>query len=303
MDNKSILAIIARIKEFPPLPAVVTKLMQITANPGCTADDIMKVISMDPTLAATVLKLANSVFYGRIMAVSSLKEAIAVLGFTEIRNLVLSKAVFSSFKHLKKSDKYDIQQFWEHSFFCGLASKIIASDLKPEAKPESKPEVKIEKSDFFIAGLIHDIGKLICFMEMPQFFLKLIEVSEKHPYKVFLYEKKVLGITHNQIGMMLLKKWLFPENLLSAVGYHHNPAKAEDALIYPLVVNAADMVVYIAQNKKQDPDLMKASLNPELVNLLNLNKITWNPDTIEKYKETLDTQKQENADMLKMLLS
>lgn len=216
------------------------------------------------------------------------------MGFAEIRNLVLAKAVFGSFRQLKKNNDYDMRKFWEHSFLCGLAATIIAADQKQDA------------CDFFIAGLIHDIGKLVFFMELPEQFLKTVTATSHPPFMTFYKEKEILGISHDEAGRMLLNKWLFPENLISAVGFHHRPLDAKKAPVFPAVVNAADMLVHTmetAAGKNMDPSVLKLVFHPEIVTLLNLHKITWNTDTYEKHKEALNIQKQEKADMLSLLLS
>jgi len=145
----------SRIHSFPSLPAVVSKVLDVIASESSTMGDLTDVIKLDPPFSTDILRLANSAFFGRLMEVSTLKQAVSVLGFNEIRNLVLSKAVFNNFKNLTKNSQFDIRNFWEHSFLCGLAGKIIAADLHKDP------------NECFMAGLIHDIGKLIFYLELP----------------------------------------------------------------------------------------------------------------------------------------
>jgi len=152
----------SRIYSFPSLPAVVSKVLDVIASENSTMGDLTDVIKLDPPFSTDILRLANSAFFGRLMEVSTLKQAVSVLGFNEIRNLVLSKAVFNNFKNLTKSSQFDIRIFWQHSFLCGLAGKIIASDLHED------------RGECFMAGLIHDIGKLIIYLELPEEFLKIV---------------------------------------------------------------------------------------------------------------------------------
>ncbi len=287
-------ALTARIDTFPSLPAVVAKVLEVTAAEDSSMEDLMDVIQLDQSFSAEILKLANSPFYGRLMAVGSLKQAVSVLGFTEIRNLVLSKAVFNSFKNLKKGSQFDMKKFWEHSFLCGLAGKIIAADLKEDG------------NECFIAGLIHDIGKLIIYIEMPDEYSQIIEAAADQPFKSFKEEKKVLDVSHDQLGMVLLKKWMFPENLLSAVGFHHKPQKAEGQSIFSMIINAADLLsqpLKISDNEEVDMDFIKINISPETIKLFETHGITWDTATIIKYINELNIQKEIMADSLNLLLA
>ena len=140
-----------KIDSFPTLPTVVTRVMQVTADPKSSTKDLLAIISPDQSLTMSILKMANSAFFGLPREISSLQQALTILGFKEIQNLVLAKAVFNSFKNIQKNGPFNINKFWEHSFLCGLLSKIIANDIKKD------------NNEFFVAGLIHDIGKLIIF--------------------------------------------------------------------------------------------------------------------------------------------
>jgi len=146
MSSENIVALTACIQSFPTLPTVVNRVMEITANPESSTTELMDVIRPDISLTAVILKTANSAFFGLSRKVSTLDQAITILGFKEIRNVVIARAVFDSFKHLKKDKQFNINSFWEHSFVCGIVAKVIAQDMKYPA------------NEFFIAGLIHDIG-------------------------------------------------------------------------------------------------------------------------------------------------
>ena len=108
MDSDTISTLTARIDSFPTLPTVVAEVIEITANPESSARDLMRVIESDQSLTTAILKIANSAFFGLARGVSSLQQALTVLGFTEIRNVVLARAVFSSFKNLRKDHQFNI---------------------------------------------------------------------------------------------------------------------------------------------------------------------------------------------------
>ncbi len=292
MKNESITKIITGVKSLPTLPNVVTRLIKITSNPDSTMDDLIDTIQKDPSLSVEILKFANSAFFGRVMGVSSLREAASVLGFSEIRNIVLAKAVFSSFRQVENSEGFSIDGFWEHSFLCGIAAKITAENLRLNA------------SDFFMAGLIHDIGKLIFFLEIPGKLLEAIEAPAQMPFKMFENEKKYIGISHDKAGMLLLNKWLFPENLLSAVRYHHCPGKAKTLPAFPAIVHAADIMAHqleAGQDTDADMSPVKILTSQEMISLLDSCKIQWNQGIIQTVMEQFTTQKKESVNRLKEL--
>ena len=137
------------IDSFPVLPATVTRLVKVTSDPKSSAQDVVETILPDQCLCLTILKFANSVLFGRPQKVDSISMAVTILGFNEVQNIALAKAVIHSLSKVDEQRKPFIDKFWTHSFVCGMAARIIAEDL--QISPEAA----------FIGGLIHDIGKLI----------------------------------------------------------------------------------------------------------------------------------------------
>lgn len=292
MENTTISAITARINSFPTLPSVVTRVMEVTADPESSANDLMTIISQDQSLTITILKMANSAFFGMVKKVSSLQHAVSVLGFKAIRNVVLARSVFKSFKDIGSKNQFDIRAFWEHSFLCGLSAKIIAQEFKGD------------KNDFFVAGLIHDIGKLVIYMALPMKFSEIVNLSGSPRLRTFDAEKEVLGITHDDVGMDLLDKWLFPEELVASVGFHHQPHKANAQSQFALAVYAADLLAHISESQDDEEAItgMKDELfSPEIVSLFQSHKIEWNEADLEGFQNELRNIKEEEAGALSIL--
>lgn len=292
MNNASIL--IAGISNLPPLPAVASRLLAQTADSGVSIDKIIETIGMDPALSAAVLKLSNSAFYGRIMKVRSLKQAVQVLGFVAVRNLVLLITVFKSFKNLKKNDRLNLSEFWMHSFLCGLAAEILAKHMDEN------------RSDLFIMGLMHDIGKLLLYQEVHEDYLKVIEASGNSLYNTLKKEDEILGINHAVVGKMLFAKWMFPADLLCAAEFHHHPWKAPENKIFPMMINVADFLAHsleITADGDELTDPARALFYPEMVSLFASKGITWNPAALIEFKEQLDIQKTEKGDFFNLMFS
>jgi HD-like signal output (HDOD) protein len=293
--NPNITALLTeKIDSFPTLPTVVTRVMQVTADPKSSTKDLLAVISPDQSLTMSILKMANSAFFGLPREISSLQQALTILGFKEIQNLVLAKAVFNSFKNVQKNGPFDINKFWEHSFLCGLLSKIIANDIKKD------------NNEFFVAGLIHDIGKLIIFLAIPREFYRIIQTPTSVTFRMFQEEQHILGLTHGEIGMKLLKRWLFPETLITAVGFHHSPHEVENHTLFSLVVYLADLLTYL-ENSTDDNEnaiqLEESLFHPDTIRLLSSFGLEWNESALQRIQQELARCKEEEAGVLNMLLA
>lgn len=278
MSFDKISVLISKINSIPTLPTVACQVIEITADPNSSADDLAKVVTPDISLTTKLLKMANSPFFGAIRRVTSLQHAITVLGFKEVRNLIISAVIFESFMKAEKMGNYDIGKFWKHSFVCGLAAKVIAADLKKAS------------NEFFVAGLIHDIGKLVIYITSPHDFFKLVETAKhlKLKFKAFEAEKGIVGMTHDEVGMRLLKKWLFPESLLTAIGFHHRLQKTDRRSLLPVVVHIADIFAHLYEMQTAggvDDPVMTETLYPDIIKRAQLYGIVWDESDLSRLQQ------------------
>lgn len=278
MSFDKISVLISKINSIPTLPTIACRVMEITADPNSSANDLMKVIIPDISLSTKLLKMANSPFFGATRGVTSLQHAITVLGFKEVRNLIISAVIFESFMKAEKMGNYDIGKFWKHSFVCGLAAKVIAADLKKAS------------NEFFVAGLIHDIGKLVIYITSPHDFLKLVETAKhlKLKFKAFEAEKGIVGMTHDEVGMRLLKKWLFPESLLAAIGFHHRLQETDKRSLLPVVVHIADIFAHLYEMQTAggvDDPAMTETLYPDIIKRAQLYGIVWDESDLNRLQQ------------------
>lgn len=264
MTNENLEAIYRKIDAFPALPTVVSRVIEITGNQDSSANELMEAILPDQAMCATILKIANSAFFGLPREVATIEKAVMVLGYDEIRNIVLGKAVFNSFKQYNGKNSKSIKQFWAHSFSCGLAAKILAEriDLSP--------------SELFIAGLIHDIGKLAILITFPNIYSHLLNTNGDNPLSSCEKEKELFIICHDEVARKILKRWLFPVSLVQAVGYHHRPAKAPGHSLLCSTVQIADIMAHLTTfaNGMAEVDFKAIMLNlkPDLFDLwINLD--------------------------------
>ena len=292
--NSNAQFIINQIDSFPSLPSTVSRVMEITGDPESSAEDLMKVLLVDQSMCTTLLKIANSAFFGLPRQIDTIEKAVMVLGFDEIRNIVLGKAVFNSFNKIHKGNRERVEHFWYHTFICGLAGKIIAEDCRLSA------------SEFFIAGLIHDIGKLAMLMSLDGDYTQILEITGITQINSHLKEKELFSISHDEVGARLLNRWLFPETLLSTVRHHHLPKSAEKP--FPsLIIQIADILSHLHNSSEpstsQDDFATINNFIPEIGSLLNRNGLDWNIDLLVRWQEALKISSERDGAILTIITS
>ncbi len=281
------------IDSLPPLPLTVAKVIKVTTNPQSSADDLLKAVVSDQTMCAAILKIANSVLYGHPQKISSLRTAIVVLGMEEVQSIVLGKAAISTFRALFKENKEELSLFWEHSFVCGLAAKIIAESLG------------LVTGQFFMGGLLHDIGKLVMFLAMPEKYLPKDWMLAFTSTARLEEEKVKFSVSHDIVGARLLRKWLFPENLTLALEYHHQPQNAPTLHGYPLVVQLADTLSFLCCNEgfleEQRPITVVTHYLPEIQVLWESRNMQWDPVRIESWLAWLKIDREYGSSIINIL--
>jgi putative nucleotidyltransferase with HDIG domain len=215
------------------LPAVIDRISRLLENPRTSAEEIGRAITVDQSLASKVLKLVNSAFYGFPGRISTITHAIVILGFATVKNIVLTASIFDAFR--KKGAQhpgFNMEEFWFHSIACGAASQSIARHVGFE-----------EKEACFIAGLIHDIGKIIEARYLPKEFAEIVKTTQEKEILFYESEKQLFDVTHEEIGGILAERWNLPQNLRQAVVHHHAPVPNRDHYMVSAVVQCADVFV------------------------------------------------------------
>lgn len=216
-----------RITDLPTLPTVVYKIMDLINNPNSSIQDLAKVVGADQVIASKVIRLVNSPLYGIRHEITNLNQALSYLGFEKVKSLVLTCSLIA---HLpSKGVVFNMKTFWEHSFGCGIVSRIVATRIGYE-DPEGA----------YLAGLVHDLGEIVIFscfkMEFPEILRRVRDGSSFRDA-----ETEVLGYSHGEIGAWLGERWRFPAELQEVMKYHHTPGLARTAPITVAIVNIADL--------------------------------------------------------------
>jgi putative nucleotidyltransferase with HDIG domain len=215
-SNRMLDKIMATIGDLPATPAIIARLMNLTADINTDIEKITKAIMADQSLAAKVLKMSNSSFYGRAREVKTLKEAVMILGFMTLHSLVIATTTQTMYQ--KTVDGGTAGKLWEHGFASAIASRLIAQISGFHFIEEA-----------FVAGLLHDIGKLVLVQKIPTDFRQIVAEVEARQASFAVVEEAAFGFTHAQVGSLLLQKWSFPEELIAAVERHHLPTEAAEA--------------------------------------------------------------------------
>ncbi len=215
MDEKKAALVTRHIDRMPSLSPTVAKILQVANDPTSSANDLNKVIALDPVLAAKVLKVVNSAYFGFSDEVTSTVRAIVMLGLNTIKNLALSTAALETL-NVKTSGGFNMDDFWQHLLGTGVCAKLIAR------------KINIHKNlleDYFLGGLMHDIGKIVLNRINPAGFNKIIDAAQKSGKPLGLYESAVFGINHAEIGELLAEKWGLQLQLKDTMSLHHSPGK------------------------------------------------------------------------------
>lgn len=232
---KSMKEILDRIEELPTLPQVVTKIMQLVENPRTSAMEITKVISLDPALTVKILKLVNSAYYGFPKKIRTITHAIMILGFEDVKNIALSVSVFDIFKNPPENNpEFNRTAFWQHSIAVGVCAKLLARRVRFKNPEEA-----------FIAGLLHDIGKIVLDQFFHDHFAKVINSVETDNILFVNAERRFAEMDHAEIGKELGNRWQLPIPVLECIGYHHEPAGRGRHNLLVSLVHAADVFVRI----------------------------------------------------------
>lgn len=213
------------VKNLPTLPGIIAKLTKMAEDPDITTEQMGKVISKDHVLAAKLLKLVNSAFYGFPQKISSLNSALILLGFNVVKSLIISSSIF------ELMESQDIE-LWEHSLGCAVVCNVLAKRLDV-----SDPE------EISTAGLIHDIGKVAIKMELRKEFESIGEMVHDKQISRLLAEREMLGLDHAEVGGWLAKSWNLPPKLVEPIACHHNPQNAKDEKIATAIIHFSDILI------------------------------------------------------------
>jgi putative nucleotidyltransferase with HDIG domain len=236
MDPEKRLSLLkSHINRMTPLSPTVTKVITICNRPDTSPTDVSRIISVDPVLMGKVLRLINSAYYGLPQKVTSIVRAIIMLGINTVKNMLLSTAIMSTLGNRRNFTALEMVEFWKHSLAVGVTAKLIAKNhrLPPEVQEE-----------YFIGGLLHDIGKIPLNNRFSEDYHQALDLSEDTHQPLYLAENQMLGTNHAQVGKLIAENWNLGPEITDTICHHHSEASYDgDNRQLVFVVTLSDYLV------------------------------------------------------------
>ncbi len=220
MPNSKNEKLIVLVEKMPAFPKSVQQVVQLTSDINASAKDIVRVIECDPVMTVKILKSINSSFYGLPQKVTSVQRAVVHIGLNTIKNMALGVAAMGMLNANNKAN-FNTSEFLLHSLTTASISKMLAERIGLSSA---------ECSDCFVAGLLHDFGKVVFAEFMPNEFKLALEKSKEQQLPLHQTELEFIGLSHTQAGKMLAEKWALSETLIDAIAHHHDLDHSQNVL-------------------------------------------------------------------------
>lgn len=262
-------------KDLPTLPHILLKLLDTCASDDSTIKDIAQIINQDSALCIRVLRLVNSPYYRTSQKVADIEQALLTIGLASVKNIAITSSVYPAFNKMKPDATFNMKSYWWHA----LMNAILARSLAEKTSYHSPEEA-------FLAGLLHDIGRLVLWTNFPDEYSRMVQTTNGHPDLILAGEAE-LGASHSEVGAWLLNRWGLPSFISDAVLYHHDPReRILDAL--PLV-----KIVYTANIISSGTSLPHDGRYERADSILNLDR-----DTVETMVRKAEEEARQLAETL-----
>lgn len=225
--------------EIPTLPELYLRVREIIESPSGNAAKIAALLANEPGLSVKILRTVNSPAYGLRQQATKVEQAVAFLGMTEVANIVLSATLLKKFPAKPGHRKLDMRKFWEHSIGTGTMARILGAMADKSAR--------ININDTFVAGLIHDIGKLMLYQNFPDEFSMVLDLCKSEKTTMLKAETKVFGFSHQDIGALVTDQWGFSRNMVKALELHNTPDEldtGDESYTFTCLVHVADVFAH-----------------------------------------------------------
>ncbi len=240
------------------LPDIYFQVSEMISDPRFNAKDIGEVIGKDPGLSVRLLKLVNSSFYGFQARVDTISRAITIVGVEDLQSLVLATEVIDKFSQVP-GELVDMTDFWLRSVQCAVIAKLLA-----------KESAVLHCERLFLAGLLHDLGSLLLYYEMPDESREVLLAMAGDRRLIGGLEQEIIGFTHAEVGAELMRLWGLPESLSEAVGYYLNPELAQAHKLDAYLLCLASRLAEFSQQDDFDGGVL-AEFSDEALSIIRLD--------------------------------
>lgn len=222
--------LVARCNAITSLPVIYQRLDEAINDPYSNLSHIADILLEDSAMSARLLRLANSAMFSFPSRVETVSRSITIIGTKQLRDLVLATSVIEVFKNIPQ-EYVSMESFWRHSIATGISARVIATYRR---------EANVER--FYVLGLLHDIGRLLMYLQIPELANQAIVLSASSQIPLYQAERQLLDFDHAAVGSELLRKWRLPVSLQEGVAYHHTPHLATRYSEDAATVHIADIV-------------------------------------------------------------
>lgn len=278
--------IIQSLNNIPGLPSSFNKINEISKNPDVSPIDLNKVIMLDPILTCKVLKVVNSTYFSMTNSVNSIVKAIILVGVNTIRNLAFT----SDFSNQNQKEDFlnwglDSRGYWEHSIAVASITKLLGKHI-------GEPKEKLE--EYYICGLVHDIGKVLFQIYFKEQYLHIINKSEEEGSSLIDSENYYLEMNHTQMGRTLAEQFSLSKAVMNSIEFHHNPGETDEK--YSFVVSAVHLANYFVNREKIgfSGNYNNKEINPDVYNILKIkydDMLSWKEIILQDIKKAYSFMK------------
>jgi HD-like signal output (HDOD) protein len=232
--------LVASVEDLLSLPDAAIRLNAVLTDPDTSANDIADIVSLDPALAARVLRAVNSAYFGLRGRVDTITKAITMIGTSELHSLVLATSAALAFRNIS-SKLIDMESFWQHSVRAALAARGFAES----------GSLRRHRERVFLSALMHDVGQLVLYHQLPEVSTRILQaVKTGRPQDEAEYE--ALGFTHAEVGALLLERWNLPSALTMPVRFHHRYDEASDFTREAALIHIGSRVSHLMEQERSD---------------------------------------------------
>ncbi len=260
------------IGDLPAMPHIAARVLEKLSDEDANPKEINELITKDQALAARVLKVANSPFYGASRSIATLHDAVMFMGFDSIRSLITTAVLKGMYSKVGLAEKL----LWEHSVGCGLTAKKIANEIRYRGKEEA-----------YLAGLMHDVGKTALFLHAPEAMREIMEAVYNDGADFFGAEQRMFGFNHAMVGGAIAANWRFTSGIEEAIANHHQPERGGASELAQIVSAANSICHKLEVGPIRRPDL-------DLNSVKSLKALGLDSDRVElmlvEVKETLQSE-------------
>ena len=264
MNNPAIQNLIRNNLSIPTLPEVVMRVTQMMQDPDSGAAEVGAVVSEDAPIAAKVLRIANSSFYGLRGECMSTEHACTVVGMRVLKNIVTQAAVISCFEHVEDTETFRVQDLWGHASMTGhLCSKLAE---------KANNIGMVEPTELYVCGLLHDVGKVVLLDGLKKRYLRLVQRAHDQGVPQHKVERDILGFDHTDVGVLVCTRWDLPEQITRAIQYHHGPRRVVAVDPVVSIVAHANLLAHAILDNEEGVEDVEAIFDEETRSLIGLTR-------------------------------